>query len=56
MKILKNKQLNVESYSAFSIDDAYFSIETGLERVGVVGLDQDCRWAELEDAEPFGLG
>ena len=31
-------------------DDAFFSIGTGLERVGVVGLDQD-RWrVELEDA------
>ena len=23
-------------------DDAFFSIGTGLERVGVAGLDQDC--------------
>ena len=24
--------------------------------MGVVGLDQDCWWAELEDAGPFRLG
>ena len=36
-------------------DDAFFSTGTGLERVGVIGLDQD-RWrAELEDAGSFGL-
>ena len=32
-----------------------FSTGTGLERVGVVGLDQDCWWAELGDAGSFGL-
>ena len=37
-------------------DDASFSTGTGLERVGVVGLDQDCWWAELKDAGSFGLG
>ena len=25
-----------------------FSNQIGLERVGVVGLDQDCRWADLQ--------
>ena len=28
-------------------DDAFFN-RTGLELVGVVGLDQDCRWADLQ--------
>ena len=32
-----------------------FSTGTGLERVGVVGLDQDCWWAGLKDAGSFGL-
>ena len=32
-----------------------FSTGIGLERVGVVGLDQDCWWAELGDAESLGL-
>ena len=36
-------------------DDALFSTGTGLERVGVVGLDQDCWRVELEDAGPSGL-
>ena len=31
-----------------------FSTETGLERVGVVGLDQDYLWAELKDAGSSG--
>ena len=26
----------------YSFDDVFFSTGTGLERVGVVGLDQDC--------------
>ena len=29
------------------IDDAFFN-RTGLELVGVVGSDQDCRWADLQ--------
>ena len=33
-----------------------FSTGTGLERVEVVRLDQDCWWAELKDAGSFGLG
>ena len=33
-----------------------FSTGNGLERVEVVGLDQDCWWAELKDAGSFGLG
>ena len=33
-----------------------FPIGTGLERVEVVGLDRDCLWAELKDAESFGMG
>ena len=37
-------------------DDASFSTGIGLERVGVVGLDPDCRWVELEDVGLFGLG
>ena len=37
-------------------DDALFTTGTGLERVGVVGQDQDCRWAELEDAGSFWAG
>ena len=32
-----------------------FLTGTRLERVGVVGLDQDCQWAELEDVGSFGL-
>ena len=32
-----------------------FSTGTRLERVGVVGLDQDCWWAELGDTESSGL-
>ena len=36
------------------IDDASFSTGTGLECVGVVGLDQDCWWVELEDAGSSG--
>ena len=36
-------------------DDALFSIGTGLERVGVVGLDQDYWQIELEDAGSPGL-
>ena len=32
----------------------FFSTRTGLERVGVVGLDQDCWQAELEDAGSSG--
>ena len=32
-----------------------FSTGTGLEHVGVVGLDQDCWRAELEDAGSSGL-
>ena len=28
-------------------DDAFFN-RIGLERVGVVGLDQYCRWADLQ--------
>ena len=31
----------------YSIDDAFFN-RTGLERVGVVGPDRDCRWADLQ--------
>ena len=31
-------------------DDAFFQPGTGLERVGVVGLEQDCWQAKLEDA------
>ena len=36
-------------------DDALFSTGTELERVGVIGLDQDCWQAELEDAGSSGL-
>ena len=36
-------------------NDAFFIERTGLERVGVVRLDQDCWWAELEDAGSSGL-
>ena len=36
-------------------DDALFSTGTGLERVGVVGLDQDYWRTELEDAGSPGL-
>ena len=36
-------------------DDAFFSTGTGLERVGVVGLDQDYWRDELEDARSSGL-
>ena len=28
-------------------DDAFFN-RIGLERVGVIGSDQDCRWADLQ--------
>ena len=33
----------------------HFFDRTGLERVGVVRLDQNCWWAELEDAGSSGL-
>ena len=43
------------SFKRYVHDDAFFSTGTGLERVGVIGLDQD-RWrAELEDVGSFGL-
>ena len=42
-------------FVVFETDDAFISIGTGLERVGVVGLDQDCWRAEPEDAGSFGL-
>ena len=35
-------------------DDALFSTGTGLERVGVAGLDQDCCRVELEDVGSSG--
>ena len=36
-------------------DDAFFSTETGLERIGVVGPDLDCWRAGLQAPESFGL-
>ena len=36
-------------------DDAFFFNRTGLERVGVVGLDLDLCWANLSALGPSGL-